>query len=146
MSRDDGKMKDYDQKLIDKIVKESKFTPIRALARKYKIPRSTIITWKAKGLSKESAERTVRQRFYNIFPLAEAKITSAYSDYVVCGITDEEWEQLSKVINKILFDVAYEVWATLENINDGHSRKIKTDENDKETFFSSFYNREGGLL
>lgn len=38
--------------------------------------------------------------------MAEARITDAVSEYVVCDITDEEWEELQKFIQHELIEVA----------------------------------------
>lgn len=54
----------------------------------------------------------IQQKFYNLIPVVEAKITSTYSesDFIVYGITDEEWEECSQKINRIIVDTVSQVY------------------------------------
>ena len=80
------------------------------LSRKYGVAMSTITTWIKElpsGCTKSKFDYKNRRisvmRKVNI---AEARITDAISEYVVCDISDEEWENLQKVIQKELIGVA----------------------------------------
>lgn len=49
-------------------------------------------------------KQSVKQRFHSLYPDLEAKISSAFSPYIVSAITDDEWEEL----NKTIYDTLYE--------------------------------------
>lgn len=56
---------------------------------------------------------SVKQRFHNVFPDFEARISSAISPLVRPDISEDEWEDINKVIYNTLFDEAIIVFKNL---------------------------------
>lgn len=106
-----GKVK-YSLKIQQKICKESSFKTIEELSEIYKIPVSVINKWLTLNYSEEQLKTSIRQKLYNAIPLVEASIETIYSEYVICGISDKEWEICSKKISQIITDFAYKVYKT----------------------------------
>lgn len=84
--------------------------PSSVLSKKYGVAMSTITSW-IKELPPDSKKspfdyKNRRISAMRIINMAEARISDAISEYVVCDITDEEWEDLQKLIQKELISVA----------------------------------------
>lgn len=56
---------------------------------------------------------SVKQRFHSLLPELEARISAAVSPCVKTSITEDEWENLNKVINATLFEEAIIVFRNL---------------------------------
>jgi len=56
---------------------------------------------------------SVKQRFHSVFPDLEARISAAVSSCVNPSITEDEWEELNKVIATTLFDEAIIVFRNI---------------------------------
>lgn len=71
-------------------------------------------------MPEEQLKVRVRQKFYNLMPAVESQITGYLSnhDYIVCGISDEEWEEVCKYISRIIFNTVFNVYkaAQLEKV------------------------------
>lgn len=102
----------YSQELQEKVIDESLSKSAHEVAQEYNVPERLVKKWIFLSIPEEKLKYTVRQKFYNLFPLVEAKITTdlSDSDFIVCSITDDEWEELSKKISKHLFDLAFAVY------------------------------------
>ena len=102
----------YSLKTQQKILEESSFRTVEELSEIYKIPASVINKWLVLNYDEEQLKTSVRQKLYNVIPLVEANIETIYSDYVICGISDKEWELCSKKISQLITDFAYKVYKT----------------------------------
>lgn len=124
----------YSLKLQQKILEESSSKTPEELAEEYNLPVSLVNKWLVLNLSEEELKYSVRQKFYNTIPLLEAKIENTYSDFIVCGITDKEWDQCCKTISQLIIDFAYKIYKTaisdpiLNEKEIRHHRKEKKDE------------------
>lgn len=69
---------------------------------------STITTWIKENpdIKNKFSYRNKRISVMRKVNLAEAKIVDRISEYVVCDISDSEWEELQKVIQHELIEVA----------------------------------------
>lgn len=102
----------YSLKTQQRILEESSFRTVEELSDMYKIPISVINKWLVLNYDEEQLKTSVRQKLYNVIPLVEANIETIYSDYVICGISDKEWELCSRKISQIITDFAYKVYKT----------------------------------
>lgn len=102
----------YSLKTQQKILEESSFRTVEELSDMYKIPASVINKWLILNYDEEQLKTSVRQKLYNVIPLVEANIETVYSDYVICGISDKEWDMCSRKISQIITDFAYKVYKT----------------------------------
>lgn len=87
-----------------------KGVPSSVLSKKYGVAMSTITTW-IKELPADSVKSKFDYKNRRISVMrkvnvAEARITDAVSEYVICDISDEEWEDLQKLIQRELISVA----------------------------------------
>lgn len=102
----------YSLKAQQKILEESSFRTVEELSDIYKIPASVINKWLILNYDEEQLKTSIRQKLYNVIPLVEANIETVYSDYVICGISDKEWDMCSRKISQIITDFAYKVYKT----------------------------------
>ena len=102
----------YSLKTQQKILEESSFRTVEELSDMYKIPASVINKWLILNYDEEQLKTSIRQKLYNVIPLVEANIETVYSDYVICGISDKEWDMCSRKISQIITDFAYKVYKT----------------------------------
>lgn len=102
----------YSLKTQQKILEESSFRTVEELSDMYKIPASVINKWLVLNYDEEQLKTSVRQKLYNVIPLVEANIETVYSDYIICGISDKEWDMCSRKISQIITDFAYKVYKT----------------------------------
>lgn len=56
---------------------------------------------------------SVKQRFHSVIPELEARISAAVSPVIKDSVTDEEWEEVNRVIYQTLFDEAIIVFRNL---------------------------------
>lgn len=97
--------------LKDVVVEELKQgVPSSVLSRKYGIAMSTITGW-IKELPSDSIKSKFDYKNRRISVMrkvnvSEARIADAISEYVVCDITDDEWESLLNFIQHELIDIA----------------------------------------
>lgn len=102
----------YSLKTQQKILEESSFRTVEELSDMYKIPASVINKWLILNYDEEQLKTSIRQKLYNVIPLVEANIETVYSDYVIHGISDKEWDMCSRKISQIITDFAYKVYKT----------------------------------
>lgn len=128
----------YPQELQEKCIEESLTLSLPEISKLNNVPERLIKKWLLLSMPDEKLKYTVRQKFYNYLPLIEAKITTAYSDFVVCSITDDEWEELSKTVSKAIFDLAFTVYKaslleerTYENISGTTKKEIDKKQEDE---------------
>lgn len=103
----------YSRDLQNRVVSESASVPVDVLAKKYNLPVTLIRKWLLVDLTEEQLRRRVLQKFYNVFPLEEAKIVSIFSDYIKEDISDDIWDELSKKANRELFEFALRIYKLL---------------------------------
>ena len=110
----------YPQSIQEKVIKESLTKTTSEISFEYKIPEHIVKKWLFLDMPEEQLKVRVRQKFYNLMPLVEGKITGYLSDhdYIVCGISDDEWEEVCKYINRVIFDTVFSVYkaAQLEKV------------------------------
>ena len=110
----------YPQSLQEKVIKESLTKTTFEVSRKYNIPEHIIKRWLFLDMPEEQLKVRVRQKFYNLIPLVEGKISGYLSDkdLIVCGVSDDEWEETCKYINHVIFDTIFAVYksAQLEKV------------------------------
>lgn len=80
--------------------------PSSQLSRKYGVAMSTITTW-IKELPPDAVPSKYQYRNKRIsemrkINICNARIVDIISDYIVCSITDQEWDQLQLDIQKEL--------------------------------------------
>ena len=83
--------------------------PSSVVSRKYGIALSTLTDW-IKELPPDAKPSIYKKKNDRISVMekvnrAEAKISTLLDDYIICGISDEEWEDLLKNIQQILIDL-----------------------------------------
>ncbi|MCQ2086539.1 MAG: helix-turn-helix domain containing protein [Bacilli bacterium] len=84
--------------------------PSSELSKKYGVAMSTITTW-IKALPRDCTKskfdfKNRRISVMRKVNMAEAKISDMIADYVVCDISDDEWEAVQKFIQHELIEVA----------------------------------------
>lgn len=84
--------------------------PSSQVSAKYNIAMSTLTTW-----IKELPEGSIKSKFdyknrrisvMRRVNIAEARISDMISEYIVCDITDDEWEAIQKFIQHELIEIA----------------------------------------
>lgn len=84
--------------------------PSSRLSAKYGVAMSTITTW-IKELPKDAIPSRFQYRNKQISVMrrvnqVEAKIVDIISDFVVCDISDEEWDDMLQKIQRELINIA----------------------------------------
>lgn len=78
------------------------------------IPEKVIWSWCPQTRPHDDVIKwSVKQRFHSVIPELEARISAAVSPVVKSSLTDDEWEDLNKVIYQTLFDEAIIVFRNL---------------------------------
>lgn len=83
--------------------------PSSKLSKKYGVAMSTITTW-IKELPPNAIPSKFQYRNKMIsamrkINICNAKIVDIISDFIICGITDEEWDQIQLDIQKELIEL-----------------------------------------
>lgn len=112
----------YSQDLQNRVIADSVTLSVELLSEKYHLPVNIIRKWLLIDLTEEQLKVRVRQKFYNLFPLEEAKIISIFSKYISEEISDEEWELLAKKTNKELFNFALSLYKSLRIDFENHNK------------------------
>lgn len=105
----------YSLELQEKAVRYSKEHSIQEASKEYNIPVNVIQSWIVQNMDEVKLKFHIQQKFYNLIPVVEAKITSIYSesDFIVYGITDEEWDECSSKINRVIVDTVSQVYKSV---------------------------------
>lgn len=90
-----------------------KGTPASQVSAKYGIAYSTLTAWiKTLPADAKKSKWNYRNRMISVMRkvnIAEAKISDLIADYIVCDITDDEWESIQKFIQHELVTVSLSV-------------------------------------
>lgn len=102
----------YSLDLQETVVRYSKEHSIQEASKEYNVPINVIQSWIVQNMDEVKLKFHIQQKFYNLIPVVEAKIVATYSesDFIVCGISDEEWEECSNKINRIIVDTVSQVY------------------------------------
>lgn len=102
----------YSLELQQKVVHYSEKYSVEKASKEFDIPVNVIQSWIVQDMDEIKLKFHIQQKFYNLIPLVEAKITAIYSesDFIVYGITDEEWDECSLKINKVIVDTVSQVY------------------------------------
>ncbi|MCQ2081710.1 MAG: hypothetical protein MJZ11_08620 [Lachnospiraceae bacterium] len=102
----------YSLDLQQTVVHYSKSHSVPEASKEFNIPINVIQSWIVQDMDEVKLKFHIQQKFYNLIPIVEAKITSVYSesDFIVYGITDEEWDECSSKINKVIVETVSQVY------------------------------------
>lgn len=102
----------YSLDLQQTVVRYSREHSVPEASKEFNVPINVIQSWVVQDMDEVKLKFHIQQKFYNLIPKVEAKITATYSesDFIVCGITDEEWEDCSNKINRIIVDTVSQVY------------------------------------
>lgn len=88
---------------VKKLAKEGK--SIEYIASVIGIPKKVIWGWCPKLRPHDDViKQSVKQRYHSLYPDLEAKISCAFSPFINKDITEDQWEDLNKVIYDTLFE------------------------------------------
>lgn len=94
------------------------------------VPKKVIYTWCPELKPHEDIIKwSVKQRYRFLYPELEAKITSAFSPYINKNISEDDWDEISKVVANVLFEESLIVFKnTLSDPPDfGEIKKLSND-------------------
>lgn len=102
-----GQIHPYKEIIVEQL---KQGVPSSRLSVKYGVAMSTITTW-IKELPSDAIPSKFQYRNKQISVMrrvnqSEAKIIDLISDYVVCDISDEEWDELQEKIQRELISLA----------------------------------------
>lgn len=119
----------YSESFRQEVINFAENESVEKASKKFDLSIELIGRWLLLDQDKEKLERHVRQKFYSLIPAAEAKITSILSDFIVCSITDDEWDKLVSDVNLMIFNIILKVYK--ESLNDDFVLFYKKDNSSK---------------